>query len=79
MALVLNQSITEMISRNLFGCKGWLGHKADILTAICEPITYKIWKPHQLTKLMGLNSLITLHVFLYFQNTLYLALGEEGV
>jgi hypothetical protein len=38
MALGLNQPLTEMNARNLPGGKGWLAHKADNLTAICEPI-----------------------------------------
>jgi hypothetical protein len=37
MALGLTQPLTEMITRNLPGCKGLLARKAD-LTAICEPI-----------------------------------------
>jgi hypothetical protein len=39
MALGSTESLTEMSTRNLPGGKvGWLLHKADNLTAICEPI-----------------------------------------
>jgi hypothetical protein len=31
--------------------KGGPMHKADTLTAICEPIVYKMWKPQLLTTL----------------------------
>jgi hypothetical protein len=37
MSLESMQPITEMSTRNLPGVKGWLAHKADNLTAICEP------------------------------------------
>jgi hypothetical protein len=37
-ALGLTQPLTEMSTSNLPGGKGRLGHKADNLTAICEPI-----------------------------------------
>jgi hypothetical protein len=45
MALGSNQSLTEMSTRNLPGGNGQLAHKADILTAICEPIVWKMWGP----------------------------------
>jgi hypothetical protein len=32
------QPLTEMSTRNLPGVKGRPGRRADILTAICEPI-----------------------------------------
>jgi hypothetical protein len=38
MALGLTQPLTELSTRNLPGAKGKLAHKADNLTAICEPI-----------------------------------------
>jgi hypothetical protein len=50
MDLGSTQSLTEMSTRNLPGCKGWPAHKAD-LTAICEPIVYKMWEPGRLTTL----------------------------
>jgi hypothetical protein len=36
-----NHPLTEMSTRNLPGGKGWPAHKADILTAICEPMSRK--------------------------------------
>jgi hypothetical protein len=36
-ALWSTQLLTEMSTRNLPGGKGWLAHKADNRTAICEP------------------------------------------
>jgi hypothetical protein len=38
MALGSTQSLTEMSTRNVPGGKGWPAHKADNLTAICEPV-----------------------------------------
>jgi hypothetical protein len=38
MALGSSRPLTEMSTRNIPGGKGWLARKADILTAICEPI-----------------------------------------
>jgi hypothetical protein len=38
MALESTQPLTEMITRNIRGGKGRPAHKADNLTAICEPI-----------------------------------------
>jgi hypothetical protein len=37
-ALGSTQPLTEMSTMNLPGVKGRLAHKADNLTAICEPI-----------------------------------------
>jgi hypothetical protein len=37
MAPESSQSIREMSTRNLPGCKGQLAYKADNLTTICEP------------------------------------------
>jgi hypothetical protein len=45
------QPLTEFSTRNLPGGKGRLAHKADNLTAICEPFVYKIWNPGRLTTL----------------------------
>jgi hypothetical protein len=33
--------------------KDSLARKADNLTAICEPIVYKMWKPRRLTTLLA--------------------------
>jgi hypothetical protein len=51
MALEPTQPLTEMSTRNLPGGKGRLALKADNLTAICEPIAYKIWELRRLTTL----------------------------
>jgi hypothetical protein len=51
MALGSTQSLTEMSTRNLSGGKRWTARKADSLTAICEPVAYKMWEPRQLTTL----------------------------
>jgi hypothetical protein len=49
MALGSTQPVAELSTRNLSGGKGLLARKADDLTAICEPIAYKIWEPRRLT------------------------------
>jgi hypothetical protein len=49
MALGSNQPLTEMSTRNIPVGKGRPAHKADKLTAICEPI---VW-----TKCMSLDVL----------------------
>jgi hypothetical protein len=51
MALGSTQPLTEMSTRNLPGCKGRPARKADNLTAICEPIVWKMWHPRRLTTL----------------------------
>jgi hypothetical protein len=51
MALGSTQPLTEMSTGNLPGGKGRPARKADNLTAICEPIVYKIWEPRRLTTL----------------------------
>jgi hypothetical protein len=38
MALESTQPLTEMSTKNLPGVKGRPARKADIITAICEPI-----------------------------------------
>jgi hypothetical protein len=40
-----------MSTRNIPGGEGRPAHKADNLTAICEPIVYKMWEPQHLTAL----------------------------
>jgi hypothetical protein len=42
---------TEMSTRNLPGGKGRPARKTDNLTAICEPIVWKMWEPRLLTTL----------------------------
>jgi hypothetical protein len=51
MALGSTQPLTEMSTRNLPGGKGRPARKADNLTAICEPIVWKMWEPRRLTTL----------------------------
>jgi hypothetical protein len=51
MALGSTQPVTEMSTRNLPGGKGRPARGADSLTAICEPIVYKMWEPRRLTTL----------------------------
>jgi hypothetical protein len=48
MALGSTQPLTEMSTRNLPGGKERQARKADNLTAICEPIVYKMWGPQRL-------------------------------
>jgi hypothetical protein len=50
MVLGSNKPLTEMSTRNLPGVKGRPAPKAD-LTAICEPIVYKMWGHRRLTTL----------------------------
>jgi hypothetical protein len=50
MALGSTQHLTEMSTRNIPGGEGRPAPKADI-TAICEPIVYKMWEPQHLTAL----------------------------
>jgi hypothetical protein len=51
MALGPTQPLIEMSTRNLTGRKGRPARGADILTAICELIVYKMWEPRLLTTL----------------------------
>jgi hypothetical protein len=51
MALGSTQPLTEMNTRNLPGGKRRPVHNTDSLTAICEPIVYKMWDPRRLTAL----------------------------
>jgi hypothetical protein len=53
MTLGATQLLTEMSTRNLPGGKGRSARKADKLTAICEPIVYKMWEPRRLTTLLA--------------------------
>jgi hypothetical protein len=50
MALGSIQPLTEMSTRSLPEGKVGSARKAD-LTAICEPIVYKMWEPRRLTTL----------------------------
>jgi hypothetical protein len=51
MALGSTQPLTDLSTRNYPGGKGRPMLKADNLTAICEPIVYKMWEPRRLTAL----------------------------
>jgi hypothetical protein len=51
MALGSTQPLTEMSGRNLHGSKERPAHKADNLTAICDPIFYKMCEPRRLKTL----------------------------
>jgi hypothetical protein len=51
MALGSTKPLTEMSTRNIPGGEGRPVRKADNLTAICEPIVYKMWEPQHLTVL----------------------------
>jgi hypothetical protein len=49
--MVLGSTQPLMSTRNLSGGEGRPACKADNLTAICEPIVYKMWEPRRLTTL----------------------------
>jgi hypothetical protein len=51
MPLGSTQLVIEMSTRNLPWGKERPARKADNLTAICEPIVYKIWEPRRPTTL----------------------------
>jgi hypothetical protein len=51
MAMGSTQRLAEMNIRILLGSKGRPARKADGLTAICEPIIYKMWEPRRLRTL----------------------------
>jgi hypothetical protein len=51
MALESTQPLIEMSTRNILEGKGRPARKAKNLTAIYEPIVYKMWEPQHLTTL----------------------------
>jgi hypothetical protein len=51
MAFGSTYPLTEMSTRNFPGDKDRPVRKAENLTAICEPIVYKMWEPRCLTTL----------------------------
>jgi hypothetical protein len=55
MALGSTQTLTEMSTRNLLVRKERPACKAD-LTAICDPIVYKVWKPRRPTTLWAFTA-----------------------
>jgi hypothetical protein len=56
MALECTQPLTEMSTRNHPGGKGRPALEADNLTAICEPIVYKMWELQRLTTLWAFTA-----------------------
>jgi hypothetical protein len=69
MALVSTQSLTEMSTRNFPGGKGLPAHRADNLTAIYEPIIYKMWEPRRLTTLRASTACYRNSFIFYFIST----------
>jgi hypothetical protein len=59
MALGSTQPLAEMSIRILPGGKGWPARKPDNLSAICEPIIYKIWEPRRITTQWALHSCLS--------------------
>jgi hypothetical protein len=51
MVLGSTQPLTKMSMKNLPEDKGRPARKADNITAICNPIFYKMWEPRSLTTL----------------------------
>jgi hypothetical protein len=51
MAVGSTQPLTYMSTRNIPGGEVRPARKADNLTAICEPIVYKMWEHQHLTTL----------------------------
>jgi hypothetical protein len=54
-----------MSTSNLPGGKGRPARGADNLTAICEPIVYKMWDPRRLTTLWAFTTCYTA-IFTFF-------------
>jgi hypothetical protein len=63
MALGSTQPLTEMSIRNIPRGEGRPAHKADNLTAIWEPIVYKMWEPRRLSP-MGLHDPLQGYLYL---------------
>jgi hypothetical protein len=61
-----------MSTRNLLGGKGKPARGDDNLTAICEPILWKLWEPRYLTTLWAFTACygralpFTLYIFLFY-------------
>jgi hypothetical protein len=51
MDLGSTQPLTNLSTRNLPGGKGLPALEADNITAICEPIFWKMWEPRSFTTL----------------------------
>jgi hypothetical protein len=71
MALGTIQPLTEMSTRNPLGDKGRPARKADNLTAICEPIAWKMWEPRRLTTLWA-SMAYYMDTFTLFYNHIYI-------
>jgi hypothetical protein len=56
MALRPTQPLAKMSTRNHSGGKVRPAREADNLTAICEPIVYKMWEPRRLTNLWAFTA-----------------------
>jgi hypothetical protein len=86
MAVGSTQPLTEMSTRNLPGDKGRPAHKANNLTAICEPNAWKIWQPRCVTNLWASKACYW-NTFLRYKDiwgrgivgTLFLTLPLDGV
>jgi hypothetical protein len=55
-ALGSTQPLTEMSTRNLPGGKGRPARMTDNLTAVCEPIVWKMWEPRRVTTLWAFTA-----------------------
>jgi hypothetical protein len=75
MALVSTQPLTEMSTRNIPGGEGRPARKADNLTAIYEPIVYKMWEPQHLTALWV--STVQGYLYLYLYSHQFLQNGRH--
>jgi hypothetical protein len=56
MALGSTQPLTEMSTRKIPGGKARPARKADNLTAVSEPIVWKMWEPRPLTPLWAFTA-----------------------
>jgi hypothetical protein len=60
------QPLTEMSTRNLPGGKGRSAREVDNITAICEPIVWKMWEPRRLTALWAFTACYGIALLLVF-------------
>jgi hypothetical protein len=68
MAMGSTQPLTDKRTRNIPGVKERPAHKADTLTAICEPTVYKMWEPWRLTTLWA-STTCYMDSFIFFTFT----------
>jgi hypothetical protein len=73
MALGLTQPLTEMSTRNLPEGKGRPAREADNLTAIGEPIVYRLWEPRRLTTIWAFMASYKDSFFLYRHLSLFIS------